>query len=378
MAETAGLAVGVIALAGLFNDCLDTISRISAIRSMGRDARILNTKLDVEKTLFLQWAESVRLLHADCDDRLLHVDRDGQLHRDSPNKAIADVLSSLHSLLQDSSGIQERYGLQQQTTSDLAPPASCTLSGNRMTKFNTAFERLSAQLPQLTRRGRLSIIAKVRWVAVDRERFGQLVDDLSHFVSKLNQLVPPVDSEAKSKAEAKADKEAKLHEALSKVKDFIEAPTVVPKATPETDKTSNAVLTAMAKDDIATIDDTEALLSLIESDFGFSYGSLEEYLIRAARARYGSLCREILSTLWFRRIDDRRQCISPAHSHTLEWALKPPAPERKWAELSDWLRCGSGFYWYVSVTYESSSTVSMLTLCFKGYPGRPGVENQHS
>ncbi|KAK4447306.1 prion-inhibition and propagation-domain-containing protein [Podospora aff. communis PSN243] len=344
MAETAGLAVGVIALAGLFNDCLDTISRISAIRSMGRDAQILNTKLDVEKTLFLQWAESVRLLHDDCDDRLLHVDPDGHLDRNSPNKAIADVLSCLHSLLQDSSGIQDRYGLQQQT-SDLEPPASCALSGNRMTKFKSGFERLSAQLPQLARRGRLSIVAKVQWVAVDRERFGRLVDDLSHFVTKLNQLVPPVDPEVKSKAETKADREAKLLEALGKVKGFVEAPMAVQKPTQDPETSSHAVLATMAKDDIATIDNSEALMSLIDPDFGFADGSLENYLVRAARARYGALCRDILSTLWFRRIDDRRQCISPAHSQTLEWALKPPAPETKWADLADWLRCGSGFYW---------------------------------
>jgi len=61
---------------------------------MGRDAQILNTKLDVEKTLFLQWAEDVRLQGDDCDDRLRHA---------TNAKAIHDVLNSMHALLKDSS-----------------------------------------------------------------------------------------------------------------------------------------------------------------------------------------------------------------------------------------------------------------------------------
>jgi hypothetical protein len=35
MAESAGLIIGAVALAGLFNDCLDIISRISAIKVYG-------------------------------------------------------------------------------------------------------------------------------------------------------------------------------------------------------------------------------------------------------------------------------------------------------------------------------------------------------
>jgi hypothetical protein len=173
MAEAAGLAVGVIALAGLFNDCLDTISRISAIRSMGRDAQILNTKLDVEKTLFLQWAESVRLLHTDCDARLL---------QDSNAKAIADVLISLHTLLKDSTEIQDRYGLRQQASSDAMSSGSTIISGSRMARFTTAIDRLSLQLPQITRRERSvssgSVKAKIRWVAADREKIGRSSDGL--------------------------------------------------------------------------------------------------------------------------------------------------------------------------------------------------------
>ena len=100
----------------------------------------------------------------------------------------------------------------------------------------------------------------------------------------------------------------------------------------------------MADKDVAGIDDTDTLTTLMGPELGFSKHSLKGYLVRAAQHRHNMLCRQIVDTLWFRRIDDRKQCISPAHSRTLEWALKPPSTGQKWADLSDWLRCGSGFY----------------------------------
>lgn len=54
MAEAVGLAVGAITLIGVFKDCIDLFAYISAARSSARDREILNTKLDIEKTLLLQ------------------------------------------------------------------------------------------------------------------------------------------------------------------------------------------------------------------------------------------------------------------------------------------------------------------------------------
>jgi hypothetical protein len=62
MAEVASLVLGaavVAALVGVFKDCIDLFSLISAARSLGCDYDLLEVKLDVEKTLFLQWAERV-------------------------------------------------------------------------------------------------------------------------------------------------------------------------------------------------------------------------------------------------------------------------------------------------------------------------------
>jgi len=52
--EVAGLAVGVIGLIGLFKDCADLLSLISIARDLGKDAEVLQTKLDIERMIFLQ------------------------------------------------------------------------------------------------------------------------------------------------------------------------------------------------------------------------------------------------------------------------------------------------------------------------------------
>src|ERR1700712_1621723 len=103
MAEAAGLIVGVVALAGTFKDCIDLFAYVSASRNIGRDYELLNTKLDVEKALLLQWADRLRLLTRDHDARL-----DEPTTRD----AISCVLESIQLLLGDSETLQERYGMR--------------------------------------------------------------------------------------------------------------------------------------------------------------------------------------------------------------------------------------------------------------------------
>src|SRR3569833_653148 len=70
MAEVAGLVLGTVALVGTFKDCVDLYSYISAAKSLGRDRELLETKLDVEKTLLLQWADRIGLMKEGYDRRL--------------------------------------------------------------------------------------------------------------------------------------------------------------------------------------------------------------------------------------------------------------------------------------------------------------------
>lgn len=103
MAETAGLLIGVIALAGTFKDCIDLFGYITASRNLGSDYDLITTKLDVEKTLFLQWAQRVHLLDEHYDVRLTHFDVANTISR---------MLLSVQQLLSDSHTLQHRYGMR--------------------------------------------------------------------------------------------------------------------------------------------------------------------------------------------------------------------------------------------------------------------------
>jgi hypothetical protein len=59
--KVAGVILGAIALVGVFEDCVELICQIGAAKSMEKDYIRLETKLDFQKTLLLQWATRLNL-----------------------------------------------------------------------------------------------------------------------------------------------------------------------------------------------------------------------------------------------------------------------------------------------------------------------------
>lgn len=75
--EAAGLAIGVIGIAGLFNTCLDSLSRFQAYKSSTADSHILDTRFRAARARFEKWGNGVgisesKLLpdhHSGLDDK---------------------------------------------------------------------------------------------------------------------------------------------------------------------------------------------------------------------------------------------------------------------------------------------------------------------
>ncbi|KAH6959932.1 prion-inhibition and propagation-domain-containing protein [Ilyonectria sp. MPI-CAGE-AT-0026] len=75
--ELAGLAVGVVGLAGLFRSCLAAVDKVQSYRSSGPDMRVLDIRFKAAKARFEQWGQGVgikqgRLLddhHSALDDK---------------------------------------------------------------------------------------------------------------------------------------------------------------------------------------------------------------------------------------------------------------------------------------------------------------------
>lgn len=116
--EAAGLAIGVVGLAGLFKSCMELLSLISTTGSMDRDYHILHAKLELERECLLLWAQQVRLF----DPNQQH---DRRLDDPAVFAVVKQTLEAINLLMTESTTMQDRYGLvAERTDINLALPAA--------------------------------------------------------------------------------------------------------------------------------------------------------------------------------------------------------------------------------------------------------------
>jgi hypothetical protein len=307
MAEAAGLVLGAAALAGVFKDCIDLFSYITAACTMNKDYELLETRLDVEKTLLLHWAERVRLVKRPHDKRLDN-------HR--TQKSVARVLAGIQSLLSESKQLQQRYGLMPTPTSageEMPLPLTWTenstssfvaLGNHRTNTFMQDFRQLT--LHSKAHGKSISTAKKVRWAIRDKDEFEKLLQTLSDFVQKLNALVPA------------------------------HGPAVLD----------------MVKEDLEFLTDSTKL-KILEA----ASGRQSVVANSAAELLEESCAQRILDLLWFRKMDDRRKDVASPYPETLHWALEPSHAHGKWDDLTEWLRSGSGIYWLSGKAGSGKSTL---------------------
>ena len=311
MAEAAGLVIGVIALVGTVKDCIDLFGYISASRHLRDDFDLLDTKLDVEKTLLLQWAERVKLLSEHQDSRL----EDAQIKH-----AVSRVLSSIKSLLSDSANLQSRYGARPASvpnapvsaksivarfSQSAAPAPRATLSDVRMQRFYSDFTDLTIRT-----RGRTSVqvLDKIRWVMHDKEKFEGLIHELSYFISKLNEIVPD----------------------------------------------DQGAIGLMMEQDLSKL-----YFGRLKVVYEASVGRDSLMASTAQRTIDDDCTKRITERFWYRAIDDRRFSLASPHASTLRWALEPRDEDSDctWDDLVQWLEHGSGIYWVSGKAGSGKSTL---------------------
>ncbi|MBE3044219.1 NACHT domain-containing protein, partial [Candidatus Bathyarchaeota archaeon] len=294
--EAVGLAVGALALVGVFKDCVDLLSYIDTARSLGRDYEVCQTKLEVEKTLFLQWADRVGLLQVRCDERLKN---------SRTSEAIARILASIRILFSESKTLQGRYGLQ---TVDDGEETSIDrgFSGPRMTDFVNQFEALRVRI--YNKQEEISRTRKARRVIRDKLKFEGLIQELSYFNSKLNEIMPD----------------------------------------------TRGFLPRMTAEDIEAFKGLGNLRLVSEASAG-----RQALVSELADVEIGRILEQrVLRRLWFRTMDDRKDDLKPAHLQTFRWALERPQDcGAKWDDLGEWLRAGSGVYWINGKAGSGKSTL---------------------
>lgn len=310
--EVAGLAVGTLALVGVFQDCVTLLSQIGTAESMGKDYLLLATRLDFQKTLLLQLANRLNLYDNSNYDTRLNDPFIARLMHSS--------LACIRQLLQDGFKLQKRYGLRPAGAKEIIESSTAVsnrLSSSLQEQSLDFWNRYSDQVSQPDQSGfsryipcsesksTFSFSDKIKWVIKDKEQFEGLVRDLSNLIMDMDRIVPGIQTHTVLKREIQA-----MHSVQE--------------------------------------------LSLVMDASVIDNGDLVSVTKETIERRCTQL---ILNCLWFRLIDERGNNIVEAHSKTLEWAINPPASGAMWDSLDQWLRCGLGIYWIHGKPGSGKSTL---------------------
>jgi hypothetical protein len=316
MAEIAGLILGTLALVGVFEDCIGLLSQIAAAKSMGQDYEILETKLDIEKTLLLQWADRLNIFN--------HDQYDPRLDNSQTRRIIERTLGCIRLLLQSSDELQSHYGVRLVKRNEDTQP-SLPVSRRLMSQFHQQSHELtlwhdnqlhrldqetqSNYLKSQNRRTGISSINKIKWIIKDKEKFENLIRNLSDLVGSLNKIVPTLEQDASTRVQLKQE--------------------------------------------IGMVHNIGMLNAILHASTGHNNDLVDE----ANKTITEECTRLILERLWFRLIDERKESIAEAHSETLGWALHPPTNTVAWSDLSKWLEFGRDIYWISGKPGSGKSTL---------------------
>jgi hypothetical protein len=310
MAEVVGLVLGAVGVAGVigaFKDVVDLYSLFVDSKNLGQDYELLDTKLDIEKTMLLHWAERVGLLRPDYDRRL-----------DEPNTSdtVFRVLASIRSLLSDASELTTRYGVWTLPNSTMITDSGSSamtapentrraISGRQMERLTRQFDdmRLRKQIPKHT-----GLKHRFRWAVRDKQQFETLLQHLSHFTTKLDDLIP-----------------------------------------------ATAPFPILTQSDLDSIRDLQGLKLVLEASLSLGRSAIADAVGQAIEEEKRQ--QRILDMLWFRTINAREKEIAAAHAETMDWALRPPRDGDKWDDLAAWLRAGEGIYWVSGKAGSGKSTL---------------------
>lgn len=181
-----GFGIGVIGLSGLYSTCVDLFKTIQGIRTFDREHRILATKLDIEKDLFLQWGERVGILNTGPNSK------DPCLVDRNTMEIVCEVLEQLKELLADTRALERKYGMravQPRFGHDNAVTDNDGIvSRRRMSRFEASHREFVSRTRASNEQP--SKLTRWRWVVQDKERFEGLLENIAYFVERLSRMVP--------------------------------------------------------------------------------------------------------------------------------------------------------------------------------------------
>lgn len=182
MAEAAGLAGGVIALAGLFNNAVECFEFIQLGRNFGTNFQTSQLKLDNARLRLSRWGNSLGLNGNISDTQALQawfISTQNVSHAEA-------LLGQILELFAEAEGVSIKY------KNHTATEDSRLTVYDPQTDFVPAMAALHNKMRQLSieRQNRTGLRQKARWALYEEKYFRRLLEDVTGLITSLVELFP--------------------------------------------------------------------------------------------------------------------------------------------------------------------------------------------
>jgi hypothetical protein len=231
--EAGGLAVGIVALAGLFNNAVDCFEYVQLGRSFGTNFQTSLLKLDNARLRLSRWGQAVGLSGELEDARSL---REATVQKEDIPKA-ERVLGQILELFANAEGISAKY------KRSVNPDYASLAISNVHADIDAVGQSLHYKMRELCirRQNGTSLRQKVKWALYEEKQFKRLIEDIIDLVSDLLEVFPVVNQEQLKLCEIEVS-EIGL-ETLSALMDIVQAQ----------DKDLEAAISAAIRSDVGTV-----------------------------------------------------------------------------------------------------------------------------
>jgi hypothetical protein len=182
MTETAGLAVGVVALAGLFNSTVECFEFVQLGRTFGKSFQTSQLKLDNARLRLSRWGESIGL----NDDVRDTVSLQGRCGSEATVKHAEALLGQIVELFAEAEGTSNKYKKRKE------PQHDSLAAYDPQTDLDPVIAKLHEKMRQLAieRQNRSGVRQKAKWALYEEKQFRRLIEDIIELVDSLVELFP--------------------------------------------------------------------------------------------------------------------------------------------------------------------------------------------
>ncbi|KAK6857310.1 ubiquitin-conjugating enzyme [Apiospora arundinis] len=185
MAEVAGLALGMLGIAGLFTSCIENFDIVVRAKDFGEDFDLLCTHLSLQRIRLALWGETLGLLPSP-PDRRRQVPYNAAIDREDIRPSIVACLCQLCDLLAKADVVTERYALESTASSGHAYVQEVTQTPKGMLVLRDSFQKFKERVRKNQKQK--SAWEVTRWSVHDCAQFEALVDKIRKLLDGLESI----------------------------------------------------------------------------------------------------------------------------------------------------------------------------------------------